>query len=102
MIGNVFEVNRRIVGVMRLLGIGINGLNLLCGLMDLQIKYIYVTYAGCFDNFWKAAESVYNLCVKRAIREEQKLTLELENSETNLTVLVILHGKYVVILLVLV
>lgn len=86
MIGNAFEVNRRIVSVTRLLGIGINGLNLFCGLMDLLSKFNNVTYSGCFENFWKAADSVYKFSVKKAVSEEQDLTLEAEKSKTNLTV----------------
>jgi len=86
MIGNAFEINRRIVSVMRLLGIGINGVNLFCGLMDLLRKFHTQTFAGCFENLWKAAESIYKFSVKRAIEEEKKLTLEKENSDTNLTV----------------
>lgn len=86
LIGNAFEINRRIVCVMRLLGIGINGVNLFCGLMDLLRKFHTQTFAGCFSNLWTAAESVYNMSLKRAVEEEKKLTLEAENSDVNLTV----------------
>lgn len=86
MIENAFEINRRLVAVMRLLGIGINGINLFCGLMDFASKFYHQTFAGCFTNLWTAAESVCKISLQRAVEEEKKQTLEKENSETNLTV----------------
>ncbi|XP_074113794.1 uncharacterized protein LOC141536903 [Cotesia typhae] len=86
MINNAFEINKRIVAVMRLLGIGINGINLFCGLMDLACKFYDQTFAGCFTNLHIAAETVCKLSMQQAINEEKELTLKKENSETNLTV----------------
>jgi len=54
--------------------------------MDLLRKFHTQTFAGCFENLWKAAESIYKFSVKRAIEEEKKLTLKKENSDSNLTV----------------
>ena len=85
MIDHAFDINRRIVFVMRLLGIGINGVNLFCGLMDLVNKFYSLTFAGCFANLCKATESVYQNSIKRAVEEEKKLALENENSDTELT-----------------
>ena len=59
MIGNDYQINRRIVFVMRLLGVGINGLNLFCGLMDLLRKFHNNTFARCFANVTEAAILVY-------------------------------------------
>lgn len=86
MIGNAYEINRRIVFVMRLLGVGIHGLNLFCGMMDLVAKFYNNTYVGCFENVWKAAESIYEWSVKKAVTEEKAITAVKENSGTNLTV----------------
>ncbi|XP_071050642.1 uncharacterized protein [Onthophagus taurus] len=66
--------------------IGINGINLFCGLMDLASKFYHQTFAGCFTNLWTAAESVCKFSMQGAVEEEKKQTLEKENSDTNLTV----------------
>lgn len=86
MIHNAFEINRRIVTVMRLLGIGNKGLNLFCGLMDLATEFYSQTYYHCLTNLNTASEAVYKLLVQFAVTEERNKTLEKENSDTNLTV----------------
>ncbi|XP_046608182.1 uncharacterized protein LOC124299203 [Neodiprion virginianus] len=115
MIDNAFEVNRHLVAVMRLLGVGINRINLFCGLMDLACKIYNQTFAGCFTNLWTAAETVCKLSMQQAVNEGKELTSKKENSETNLTVsgdgawkkrghtsrfgVVTLAGKYIKIIL---
>jgi len=86
MISNAYEINRRIVFVMRLLGVGINGINLFCGLMDLLQKFHKNTFAGCSENVTKAAETVYKWSTQKAVTEEKAKTLENEGSDVNLTV----------------
>ena len=85
MIGNAYEINRRIVFVMRLLGIGINGLNIFCGLMDLLAKFHNNTFAGCFQNINKAASTVYEWSLNKAVAEEKEKTLENEGSDDHFT-----------------
>lgn len=84
-IGNAFQINRRIVFVMRLLGIGFNGIKLFCGLMDIAKDFYHSTYTACFDNVLLAANAIYDQCVKKAVEEEKVMTLEKE-SNSNLTV----------------
>ncbi|CAD6227261.1 GSCOCG00011964001-RA-CDS [Cotesia congregata] len=86
MIDNAFEINRRLVAVMRLLGVGINGINLFCGLMDLASKFYHQTFDGCFKNLWTAAETVCKLSMQQAVNKEKDLTSKEEKSETNLTI----------------
>ena len=86
MIENAYEINRRIVFVMRLLGIGINGLNLFCGLMDLATKFHNNTFEGCFQNVMNAAESIYKWSTKKAIAKEKAKTLQEDGSDDCLTV----------------
>lgn len=90
MIHNAFEINRRIVTVMRLLGIGNKGLNLFCSLMDLTTEFYNQTYYHCLTNLHTASEAVYKLLVQFTVTEERNKTLEKENSDTNL----IFWGRY--------
>ncbi|KOC69640.1 hypothetical protein WH47_10751, partial [Habropoda laboriosa] len=84
LIANAYEINRRIVAVMRLLGIEIEGL-LFCGLMDMARSFYSNTY-GCIENLYTAGSAVYEVVIKSAMKEEQEKTVEVENSKENLTV----------------
>ena len=86
MIGNAYEINRRIVFVMLLLGVGINGLNLFCSLMDLLRKFHNNTFAGCFENVTEAAKIVYEWSTQKAVTEERAKTLENDSLDINLIV----------------
>lgn len=83
---NAFEINRRIVFVMRLLGIGVEGLRLFCGLMDMATDFYSTTYYKCMENVNIATSAVYDLVTRSAIEEEKEKTLNEENSAINLTV----------------
>lgn len=71
-----FEINRRLVFAFRLLGIGLQGINLFCGIMDLGHGLAANTYYACLDNAWTAAKSVCDILLKRAGEEEEKLTVK--------------------------
>ena len=86
MIGNAYEINSRIVFEMRLLGVGINGLNRFCSLMDLLRKFHNNTFAGCFEKVTKAAKTVYEWSTQKAVTEKRAKTLENEGSDINLIV----------------
>ena len=86
LIQHAFEINRRIVCVMRLLGIGNGGLNLFCGLMDLAREFHSNAYYAAVGNLFIASKAVYQMCTSSAIQEEKEKTVEKENSNTNLTV----------------
>ena len=86
MIDNAYEINRRIVFVMRLLGVGINELNLFCSLMDLLRKFHNNNFAGSFENVTKAAKTLYEWSTQKAVTEERAKTLKNEGSDINLIV----------------
>ena len=81
--GNAYEINRRIVFVVRLLGVGINGLNLFCSLMDLLRKFHDNTFAGCVENVTKAAKTVYEWSTQKAVTDERAKMLENKGSDIN-------------------
>lgn len=66
-----FEINRRIVFVMRLLGVGREGINLFCSYMDIGNGICENTYNSIYDHIHTAAKKVYELCCKKAADEEK-------------------------------
>ncbi|GIY05118.1 uncharacterized protein CDAR_120911 [Caerostris darwini] len=75
-INKPFEVNRRIVAAMRLLGVGREGINIFCSIMDICQGLTIRTYYSCLDNLHTAASAVYDQIISRAVREEKELLLE--------------------------
>lgn len=71
-----FEINRRIVFVMRLLGVGLEGLNIFCGMMDIGQGMAINTYYSCIKNIWNAANAVFDIMTKKAVQEEKTKTAE--------------------------
>lgn len=86
MINTAFEINRRFVLTMRLLGIGLEGANLFCGMMDLCQGLVNKTYYLVLENVHAAASVVYDVSLSLAIQKEKKLNKEDEHSEDELTV----------------
>lgn len=72
LIGKGYEVNRRIVFVFRLLGLGINGLSRFCGMMDICSGMSTTIYYACVENIQIATKSVYDMVLKKAVAEEKK------------------------------
>ncbi|KAI4498024.1 hypothetical protein M0802_006848 [Mischocyttarus mexicanus] len=60
MIQNACEINRRFVFVMRLLGVGHEGVNLFCGLMDICGGIGNSTYYAILENIQIAASAVFH------------------------------------------
>ena len=73
MIKNAYEMNRCIVLVMRLLGLGLEGLKMFCGLMDMGQGLARNTYYGILNNIYEAASAVYTKALSLAVTEEKKL-----------------------------
>ena len=86
LISNAYEINRRIVCVMRLLGIGNKGLNLFCGLMDLAKEFYSNTYYAGLENLYTASKAVFEFSTNLAMDEEKRSTFEKEKSNIHLTV----------------
>lgn len=74
-----FEINRRIVFVMRLLGVGIHGIRLFCALMELASNFSVGSYYDILENIKIATFAVSEACLKKAGKEEKD-----QNKERNL------------------
>jgi len=71
---------------MRLLGVGREGINLFCGLMDLGKGFAINTYYGCLENIYTASSVIYEKVIQRAIAEEKQKSIEYGKPENQLTV----------------
>ncbi|XP_044588919.1 uncharacterized protein LOC123268103 [Cotesia glomerata] len=87
-INKAFEINRRIVAVMRLLGVGREGINIFCSMMDICHGVSISMYYLCMDQLYKAASSVYESVISKAVEEEKELMQkhEPDTDSTHLTV----------------
>ena len=81
-----FEINRRIVFVMRLLGIGLQGINLFCGMMDLGQGIANSTYYACLENALTAAKATADVLLGKAAKEEIEKNAAAGNEPPHLTV----------------
>ena len=70
---------------MRLLGVGREGLNLFCGLMDIGQGIASNTYYACLENIYDAASAVYNIILEKAVAEEKQVNEEAGHIAMNLT-----------------
>jgi len=71
-----YEVNRRIIFAMRLLGIGLNGIIKFCAFMDLPRPIFQITYDIIVDNILVATEAVRTKCIKKAAENEKTISEE--------------------------
>lgn len=85
-IDQAYDVNRRIVFVMRMLGIGQQGLNLFCGLMDMGTGFANVSFTSMLENVHIAASAVYDSVLSFAAKEEKDLNESAGNERNHLTV----------------
>ena len=67
-----FEINRRIVFVMRLLGVGREGVNVFCALMDISNGLAKSTYDKIVQHLYSASKSMFENACKKAVKEEQE------------------------------
>lgn len=86
LINTGFEINRRIVFVMRLLGIGRQGLNLFCNYMDIGSGIAEETYNRIVSHIHVAAKTVFDYCCKKAVEEEKKENEKIERPILNFKV----------------
>lgn len=78
---HAYEINKRLVFVMRILGIGAAGIRKFCGLMDLLKPVIQSTYDAIVKNIHCAAESVCRNSILCAATEEKCLTAKYNKVE---------------------
>jgi len=69
-----YEINWRIVFAMRLLGIGLQEINLFCGLMDIGKRLNHWIYYNCLKNLYTAAQAVYILSTKTSLDEKKEFS----------------------------
>lgn len=70
-----YEINRRIVFIMRLIGVGYNGLEMFCGLMDLTNNFSAKYYYDLMKQHISVAVSaVADSILKKAGEEEREMT----------------------------
>lgn len=81
-----YEINRRIVFVMRLLGVGMNGLNLFCSLMDMTSNFSKTTYYRLLENVKIGTKAVSLICIEKAGKEEKQKTKDENLTEDELAV----------------
>jgi len=72
LINTGYEVNRRIIFVMRFLGLGRGGINLFCNLMDICNGLNASTYNNIIKHIHSIATSVFEHLSKKAVNEEKK------------------------------
>lgn len=82
----IFEVNRKLVFVMRLLGVGFSGINLFCSMMDLSSLFSQNLFDGVMENVSLAAKTVFDQALQKAVDEENDKIIELGKPERILTV----------------
>lgn len=81
-----YEVNRRLVFVMRLLGIGREGINLFCNMMDICSGLSESAYNSIIVHIHSTAKSVFDLLSKKAVEEEKKMNEQQQRPILNLKV----------------
>jgi len=86
MIKNAYEVNRRFVYVMRLIGIGLQGLNYFCGYMDTGKSFNITLYYDILKSISESVNAVYDIVIRKAVREEKELNVQAGFPENELSV----------------
>lgn len=76
LIDKAFEINRRLVLALRMLGVGFEGMKNFCGLMDLGQGICNSTYYSIVDNIKIAAQAVAKIVFKKALKEEVELNVK--------------------------
>ena len=81
-----YEINKQLVLVMRLLGIGRGGLNFFCGFMDLCRGLSSGAYERAVMQIHAAASAVFETLTKKAVEEEKIKNGENGQCETHFIV----------------
>lgn len=86
LINTRFEINRRIVFVIGLLGIGRDDINVFCELMDLCQGLAKSTYDDIVQHIHSGSESMFNTVTEKAVKEEREENAENGSNENHLKV----------------
>lgn len=88
-IGNAYEINRRFIFVMRILGLGLAGCKKFCGLMEMSASFLNKSiYDFYVDKIYGCVETVAQALFSSAAKQEKKLTCDENNIDdtTDVTV----------------
>lgn len=85
-IGKTYEINRRFVFVMRLLGIGFQGISNFCGYMDFGLSLAKTSYYDILTQVSTAARAVAQAVLRKAVKEEQERNETSGNARNHLSV----------------
>ena len=80
LIGKAYEINRRIVFTMKLLGVGYEGIRKFCGFMDMPRIFTKSIYNKIVKSIRISSEEVFSLLISKAAAEEKRLTSRAENT----------------------
>lgn len=80
-IKNGYEINRRFAFVMRILGIGLQGMKKFCAFMDMPAPIFHSFYDSLIDTISIATKAVSTLSMKKAALEEKERSSE--NKQTD-------------------
>ena len=86
LINTGYEINRRIVLVSRLLGIGREGINVFCNFMDLCDGISSTAYTRIIAHIYDVSKNVFKSVCEKAVREEQEKNAKNEIPLLNLKV----------------
>jgi len=83
---NGFDINKRVVLAMRLLGVARAGLNIFCGIMDLGRGLSQRSYDGIVQYIYVSSKKFFEISCKKAIQEEIENNEKEERPVLNLSV----------------
>lgn len=69
-----YEINRRFIFTMRVLGLGLAGAQKFCGLMDMPNFLFEHTYIMILKNIYESVKTAVEIMFKKAVREEVENT----------------------------
>lgn len=72
LINTGYEINRRIVFVLRLLGVGREGINLFCGLMDMCQGLAKGSYDNIVQHLFSVSKSMFESVCQKTVKEEKE------------------------------
>lgn len=81
-----FEINRKLVFVMRLLGVGLAGIKVFTSMMEFGSNFGETAYYNAVQKISKATEAVFLSVIKKAGAEEKLMNKENGNPENELSV----------------
>ena len=81
-----YEINRRIVLVLRLLGLGLQSINLFCNFMDIGSGMSKKTYENIVGHLYTASQKVFFRVREKSVAEEKEQNIQHEKPLLNLKV----------------